>query len=144
MGVAYSPDGRQILSCGFDDGVRLWEAATGEEVAHFDTGKTTCLAYSPDGRLAIFGTPAKGIRVWDLAAGKELRRLEGHTGSVWSVAFSRDGHHALSWSADKTVRWWDVDSGKQLRCLRGGGICTRSRTWPSPWTAGWPSPAAGT
>ena len=37
--VAYSPDGKHIVSGSYDRTVKVWDAATGEEVSH---GVLTC------------------------------------------------------------------------------------------------------
>ena len=37
--VAYSPDGKHIVSGSYDQTVKVWDAATGEEVSH---GVLTC------------------------------------------------------------------------------------------------------
>ena len=44
----------------------------------------------------------------------ELRRLRGHTNTIWALAFSPDGKTLASGNADQTVNFWDTASG-QLR-----------------------------
>jgi WD40 repeat protein len=38
--VGFSPDGRTLISASEDGMVRLWEAATGKEIRHFQTAKS--------------------------------------------------------------------------------------------------------
>ncbi len=110
--VAYSPDGRRIVSGSADKTLRLWDAVTGQTVgAPFEGHKDRVLsvAFSPDGRVIVSGSADGTLRMWDAATGNAMGPpLEGHEGRVLSVAFSPDGRRIVSGSADSTVRLWDV------------------------------------
>jgi WD40 repeat protein len=67
-GVAYSPDGRRILTAGADHTVRLWNVNTGAEEVRFfgHTAGVDSVAISPDGRYAASGGQDTTVRVWRL------------------------------------------------------------------------------
>jgi WD40 repeat protein len=67
-GVAWSANGRSILSGGWDGTVRLWDASTGKELRRFE-GHAECVrevAISPDNRLAASVSDDKTVRIWKL------------------------------------------------------------------------------
>ncbi|THU94499.1 hypothetical protein K435DRAFT_860458 [Dendrothele bispora CBS 962.96] len=115
--VAYSPDGRHIVSGSRDNTVRIWDSQTGQPVGQPLQGHTDyvwSVAYSPDGRHIVSGSWDKTVRIWDSQTGQPVGQpLQGHTHHVLSVAYSPDGRHIVSGSSDKTVRIWDSQIGQQ-------------------------------
>jgi WD40 repeat protein len=122
--IAFSPDGRQVLSGSFDGTTRLWDVASAAEVGCFQrhTGWVTSVAFCPDGRRALAGCYDWSIRLWDLYTGQELHCFDGHRGAVTSLAVSPDGQSFLSGSFDGTMRLWDLDGGRQRCVFRGHNL----------------------
>ena len=115
MSVAYSPDGRHIISGSWDNAIRIWDAETGAAVGkplEGHSGGVESVAYSPDGRHIISGSSDRTIRIWDAESGAAVGRpLKGHTEWVRSVAYSPNGRHIISGSDDETIRIWDAETG---------------------------------
>lgn len=122
LSVAFTPDGRQIVSVDRDT-LRVWDAAGGGLVATWpktsENEAGQCLAVSPDGQQAALGGSTGsmfrvGIPVYDLTTGKASRTLRGHKKSVRAAAFLRDGR-LLSSGGDGGIRLWDVANDTQQR-----------------------------
>ena len=118
--LAFSPDGRRIVSGGDDGAIRLWDATTGHEIGVPLTGHkkvVNSVAFSSDGRRIVSGGFDGTIRVWDVTTGREIGApLIGHDGVVYSVAFSPDGRRIVSGGFDGTgtIRLWDVATGREI------------------------------
>jgi WD40 repeat protein len=120
--VAFSPDGRFVLSGSMDHSMRLWNVANGKEVRQFPHNDWVMgVCFSPDGRWGLSSTANGDVVLWELETGRDLRHFKGHTSAVESVAFSPDGRHALSGGGGDGVRLWDVRSGKEVRQLDKDG-----------------------
>lgn len=112
--AAFSPDGRRALSGSLDNRIKLWDAASGRELAtwsgHSDT--VWSVAFSPDGRTALSGGADKTIRLWDVASSRALDSWKGHGAPVRAVAYSPDGLRVLSASQDGALILWAVATGE--------------------------------
>lgn len=71
-------------------------------------------AFTPDGRKAIVASGDRSVRYFDVEGRRDIKRLVGHTASVWAVALSPDAKFAASGSMDGTARVWDLTSGLEV------------------------------
>ncbi|KAL5313288.1 hypothetical protein ACEPPN_019021 [Leptodophora sp. 'Broadleaf-Isolate-01'] len=118
--VAFSADGKQVVSGSLDRTVRLWDTATGALLQTLEGHiQSVCsVAFSPDGKQVVSGSDGGTVRLWDAITGAVLQTLEGHFGGA-TVAFSPDGKQVVSGSADHTVRLWDAATGTLQQTLEG-------------------------
>jgi WD40 repeat protein/serine/threonine protein kinase len=120
--VVFLPDGRQAISCGNRNDLKLWNVSTGEEIRTF-TGHVKpvrALSVSGNGRLLLSGSDDSSAKLWDVETGKELRTFEGLTGRIYAVALSSDGTRAFAsgWDAGRGALW-NAQSGKLMNQFQG-------------------------
>jgi len=123
VSVAFSPDGRYVLSGSYDKTIKLWEVTTGREIrtfkGHLDL--VYSVAFNPDGRFLISGSKDGTIRLWEVSTGKQVRTWRGHEAGVYSLAFSSDGHYILSGGVEykADIKLWEAATGKLVRSFIG-------------------------
>ena len=124
---------RQIWQQGFGDVVRelrlgvLFQANANGGNRADNTGELDPLegdgnnaaVFTPDSRRAVVAASDRSVRVWDVEAKRDVKRLVGHTASVWAVGLNADGSKAISGSVDGTARVWDVARGQEVAKLNG-------------------------
>jgi WD40 repeat protein len=113
--VAWSPDGKRVLTGSYDNTAILWEAATGRKLRTFagHTDRVTSVAIGADGKTVLTGSEDKTAILWDVGTGKKLRTFAGHGGGITSVTVSDNGEMVLTGSRDKTAILWTAATGKK-------------------------------
>jgi WD40 repeat protein len=117
--LLFTPDGKQLLSAGFDGCVRLWDLDTGKQsrLIQVESGTVYGIALSPDGRtLATAGRD--GLRLWDLNTGKDMPRTDMNQHNCVAVAFAPDGKLVASGDSS-CVKLWELATGKVVNVLSG-------------------------
>ena len=79
--VAFSPEGRRVVSGSIDKTVRIWNTATGEVKAELKghTNDVNSVAFAQDGSQVVSGSDDNTVRIWNAATGEVEAELKGHT-----------------------------------------------------------------
>ena len=91
--TALSPDGKLLVSGGWDKAVKIWDKASGKELITLDNfpGWVRSIAFSPDGKKLVTGS-FKQLRINDISLnGKEIYKDSIHPWDIEAIAFSPDG-----------------------------------------------------
>jgi len=124
--IAFTPNGRQLVTGGEDGIVNIWDLSKKEQVDQFNFGGSIAsLAVSPDGKYLAAGME-DGNRsiVWDLFARTLVQELE-QFGQISSVQFSPDGKVLATGSSEGIVFLWNGvdDAFERISTLRvDGGV----------------------
>ncbi len=134
--VAYTPDGKHLITAGRDHSVRMWNRETGEEVRAFEraAAKQPAASKPSPAEMAMPGkvmravgaedfpitlardgkTLAAGrgevVTVWEVATGKAIRELTAPA-VVNELTFTPDGKSLVACDTGNAITLWDTASG---------------------------------
>lgn len=116
----FSHDGQKLLIPQQDSSICVYNISTKSLMYKLkDTTWVVNASFSPDDKLIASATLDKSVRIWSIKSQKCIRKLNGHTQSVFNVTFSPDGSQIASSSADSTIRIWNSKTGKLIKILKG-------------------------
>ncbi len=93
--LEWAPDGDRLASAS-DDGVRIWDGATGRGLAHLDDRGTRALTWSGQGDV-IVTTGGGRIGLWDAATGRRTTLSSKRSArEITDVAFASDGRSLVT------------------------------------------------
>lgn len=109
------PNGKTIVSAGYDGTVHLWDAQTSVKKKSIDVSNAPLwtLDVSLDGRFALAGGDDQLVSLIDLSTGQLVKQFEGHEAKVEFVSFTANKEFVCSCASDKTLRFWNITSGRE-------------------------------
>lgn len=119
MGIAWSPDGSQMVSASRDKTAKVFDLKTGETVATFDGHALPVysVAFGPDGKQVYSAGADKRIHLWTAATGKTTGKAVTLGGDVYALALR--GGRLFSGAADKLAREHKLDDLSEVRVFTG-------------------------
>ncbi|HEX6285092.1 MAG TPA: hypothetical protein VFZ71_09470, partial [Pyrinomonadaceae bacterium] len=121
--LAFSPDGRTVVTGGFESKANIDLAAIMSGAGSGSRGgkrpKGSTASDSQDVMKDFKVEPIGQVQIWDVASGREIGTLKGHGRAVGKVAFSRDGKLLATGGTDNTIKIWDFAAKRELMTLAG-------------------------
>ena len=108
--LAFSRDGRQLVSTHADGAVLVWSVDERECIANLNehSGAVRAVAFSPDGRRIVSAGEDRSVTLWNAAHGTKERVVNVHQTRVTSVGFSADGHTLATGDQDGVLFLHDL------------------------------------
>eukprot|EP00051_Salpingoeca_urceolata_P030152 m.492215 g.492215 ORF g.492215 m.492215 type:complete len:405 (+) comp31818_c0_seq1:221-1435(+) len=125
-GLAYTPDGRYLLSTGTDRRARLWNAKTGQNLMVHYPGiqngarKLLGMCVSQCSSVPVLYHPCgKDIKAYDIHTGRTINTLRAHFGTVQTCTFHPWLPSMYSSSSDNQVLAWTPQVRSELADAAG-------------------------
>lgn len=118
--IAFTPDGKTLVSGGQDRSLTFQDAATGAVRFTLNDNRNMIdgIAFSPDGGTLATCHHGGNVYLCDPKTGVVRKTLRAHRQVAWSISFSPNSKRLAS-SGDNTVCVWEVATGAEVQCLKG-------------------------
>ena len=127
--VAWSPNGKQLLTGSEDKTAKIWDAESTKLLLTLSghNGGVTSVAWSPDGNWLATASDDRTVRIWNSAG--DLQRTLEQKDAVQSVAWSPNSNWVAIGSRDRTASVWNAGSGHRRQTFIGHDDTVSSVAW---------------
>ena len=119
--VAFSPDGKILASGAFDNTIRLWDVATGTQIASFPyENSVTKVSFSPDGKTLVSSAFNNKVAFWDVE--KKAFRAQFRAGGInllRYVSFTPDGESIVTATQGGDIELRDASTYARIAKFQG-------------------------
>jgi WD40 repeat protein len=120
--LAFSADGKWLLSAGMDKKVVLWDVPARKKEQVFENlpEVVQAVALSADGSRAVAGDEGGAVHAWDLKNSLGSKPLPAHSKGITCLALSSDGQTLFSGGRDGVIWRWSL--GERVRNKKFGEL----------------------
>ena len=140
--VAFSPDGKYIISASWDNTLRLWDREgnsigkpftgdrhrIGDRYRIGDRHNINAVKFSPNSKYIVSASMDGTVRLWNLKGQQIGKPFKGHESSVNSVTFYPTGKYIISYGSDNILRWWNLEGQQIVKAIPLKGLKSGATT----------------
>jgi WD40 repeat protein len=115
-GLAYTPDGKQLISGGRDARLAFWDLANGYELINKIPAHNYAIysiVFHPSKPIYATGSMDKTIRIWEIGKMRPIRTIDlsngGHKNSVNKLLWSDFNDYLISTGDDRSIKVWNIE-----------------------------------
>lgn len=132
--MAFSPDGKYILTGSMDHTLKLWNVSNGKEIRTFSmhTGPIRTVAFSPDGKQFLTSSEDNKSIVYNLLSGDVETQIFLEKDRLFKSCYSPDGKSILTMNDRNETRVWDASTGAKIGIFKKSYAGSINSQWFTP------------
>ncbi len=115
--LAFTPDGKVLVSGGRDNKCVIWDMATRKSIGVLEghTDMVWDLSMNPDGRHLASCSDDKTVVLWDLRTRRKIATLPTQGKTIGPIVYSPDGKLLAGGDGQGMIHIWDVRANKEVK-----------------------------